>query len=588
MLVRVIVFASLLPLLLKGSEPVASKLTLEIRHCWNGVPVSVPSSDLELLPSEQIELTRLSYLLSFPRLQSENGEWFGKKDWVAYVDAEAGNNQFVLSGAPRGSFTGLKFFIGLESELDQSDPNQYPPRHPLNPVRNNLHWSWQGTYIYLALEGRLHQELEEKPLGFAYHLGNPSSLMEVTLPLEIDTSRNAVVVLDFHLEKIFLGESPIDIPSHTSTHGREGDDTALALVSNMERALTVREVRYEEPAIAEKKEDTDAGSFIGTPYEFTLPRNFPVPPLPEDVPLTEERVALGKKLFHDPILSKAGTISCATCHRQESALSDPRRFSLGDEGQVGTRQSMPLFNLAWKSSFFWDGRASSLREQVLVPIEDPVEMHNSLGHVVDELAQKEDYRKLFEAAFGDSEVSESRLGLAIEQFLLTLTSFDSRFDRASRGEAALTDEEKRGFELFFTEFDPRRNQFGADCFHCHGGALFTNHGFHNNGLPPFEDLGLEITTGEERDRYKFSTPSLRNIALTAPYMHDGRFDSLEEVVAHYAGGIAETETLDPNLSKHGTRGVPLSEEDQAALVAFLRTLSDPQFIGPVTLTNSGK
>ena len=164
---------------------------------------------------------------------------------------------------------------------------------------------------------------------------------------------------------------------------------------------------------------------------------------------------------------------------------------------------------------------------------------------------------------GTDEITPERLGVAIEAFVLTLTSYDSKFDRSLRGEATLDEAEKRGFELFVTEFDPRQRQFGADCFHCHGGALFTDHAMRNNGLA--------------NEPGRFATPSLRNVALTAPYMHDGRFATLEEVIGHYDHGVVRTPSLDPNLGKHPNTGLNLSAADTSALVAFLKTLTDSQF-----------
>ena len=298
---------------------------------------------------------------------------------------------------------------------------------------------------------------------------------------------------------------------------------------------------------------------------------------------------------------------------------------------------MPLFNLAWKSSFFWDGRAPSLRAQALMPIQDHTEMDESLTNVVGKLSglslapgfsrmlpvtdasptasavspsaktvetvpttapqitglkpganessikpeTSPVYPALFTAAFGSPEITSEKIGLAIEAFVLTLTSFDSKFDRALAGKEQLSDEEKRGLELFMTEYDPRRQQFGADCFHCHGGPLFQSQTFANNGLDAeFADLGRAKITGKDSDNGKFATPSLRNIALTAPYMHDGRFKTLEEVVEHYSTGQKRSATLDPNLAKHMDGGVRLSESDKRALVAFLRTLTDSKYIAP--------
>ena len=205
-------------------------------------------------------------------------------------------------------------------------------------------------------------------------------------------------------------------------------------------------------------------------------------------------------------------------------------------------------------------------------------MGENLPHLLTKLEANSSYPPLFKNAFGDSKITDERLTIAIEQFLLTLTSLDSKFDRARKDQSELTEQEKKGFQLFMTENDPRIGLHGADCFHCHSGVFFTNHRFHNNGLPPTnDDLGLEQVTGQKTDRHKFSTPSLRNVALTAPYMHDGRFQTLEEVIKFYSEGIHRSPTLDPNIAKHPGKGLELNQEEQAALVAFLKTLSDPKF-----------
>ena len=185
---------------------------------------------------------------------------------------------------------------------------------------------------------------------------------------------------------------------------------------------------------------------------------------------------------------------------------------------------------------------------------------------------------LARAAFGAGGLTVERVLLALEQYVLSEVSADSRFDRAQRGEAVLTAQEQRGFELFMTEHDPVRGQRGADCFHCHGGALFTDFAFKNNGLSSrASDRGRGEVTRAARDDGKFKTPSLRNVALTAPYLHDGSLATLEEVVARYDHGVIRSANLDPNLAKHPAGGMALSAEDQAALVAFLRTLTDPRF-----------
>jgi len=310
-------------------------------------------------------------------------------------------------------------------------------------------------------------------------------------------------------------------------------------------------------------------------YRFQMPRSFPQPALPRDNPLTVPGVKLGETLFNESGFSMNGQQSCASCHSPSTGFVDAgKRFSRGAEGRDGNRNAMPLFNLAWQTNFFWDGRARSLREQVLAPIQNPVEMHATLDLVITNLV-RDGYAAAFEAAFGSPEITSDRIARALEQYLLTLVSGNSRFDRVQAGLEKPTEEEARGFQLFFTEYDPRHDQYGADCFHCHGGALFSDFGFHNNGLnleANAADSGRSAITQRKSDRAKFKTPSLRNVAVTGPYMHDGRFNTLEEVVAHYVQGVKRSDTLDPNLAKHPNGGVPLSGEDQRALIAFLKTL----------------
>ena len=198
--------------------------------------------------------------------------------------------------------------------------------------------------------------------------------------------------------------------------------------------------------------------------------------------------------------------------------------------------------------------------------------------MVTKLQADASYEQAFAKAFGSPGIDSERIAKALEQHLLTLVSSDSKFDRAVRKETKLSDAEARGLQLFVTEFDPARGLRGADCFHCHGGMLFTNHAFHNNGLALLDnDLGRMAVTGQPADKAKFKTPSLRNIALTAPYMHDGRFATLEEVVEHYSTGVVQSETLDPNLAKHQIAGLQLTAQVKADIVDFLHTLTDVSF-----------
>jgi len=328
--------------------------------------------------------------------------------------------------------------------------------------------------------------------------------------------------------------------------------------------------------------DRDEGPTYGTPTAYNYPtyNTIPMLRLPQDNIPTQEGVRLGKKLFFDANLSRNGTQSCGSCHNQQFAFTDNLlAVSIGINGQEGSRNSMPLFNLMWHNEFFWDGRAATLREQALMPIEDPLEMDHSLEAVVQYLSNHNEYPDLFGFAFGTPEVNKERIGLALEQFMLTLISGDSKYDRFLRGEEQLTDAEERGRLLFFTEVSPTTPGQGADCFHCHGGGLFTNNQFINNGLDEnLTDLGYYEVTGLEFDKGKFKTPSLRNIAVSGPYMHDGRFQTLEEVIEHYNSGVAaNSPNLDPNM--HALEdGLGLTQQQKDDLIAFLHTLTDYTYL----------
>ena len=314
---------------------------------------------------------------------------------------------------------------------------------------------------------------------------------------------------------------------------------------------------------------------------------FPNVPWPQDNPPTIEGVALGKRLFFDKSLSLDYSISCASCHHPDRAFSDTVVYSQGVGGALGTMNAMPLFNLLWTNRFFWDGRSPNLRDQVLQPIQDPVEMHLSLGQALGRLSGDAGYRTAFGKAFGDESITLQRLQWALEQYLLSLTSHRSRFDLSRMGLAVLTPSEQRGFNLFMREYSAPGSgrPVGADCFHCHGGSLFTTRTFENNGLDSVLKPGFQIVSGLASDRGKFKTPSLRNVGLTAPYMHDGRFATLEEVVEHYNSGIRFSSTLNSNLRVQ-SGGLRLSAQDKVDLVAFLHTLTDttlafnPLFVAP--------
>jgi cytochrome c peroxidase len=559
----------------------AATLELQITPKVSGENLQPASLRYQTSAGETFSVTRVSWLASDFALQRNDGSWLELSNSVAWFDYEQNRNSKRLE-IPASEYRSLRFLVGLNTNLNHADVAKFPASHPLNPNLNGLHWSWQGGFIFLALEG-LWRNAGGELDGWAYHLARDTNAVCITLAAPLLVTNETKLELDFDLASVLNAPSPLSFAKDgSSTHSRDGDPVAAALKKNLLGAFAVHRISNltdAEIAVAHPKPLYLPAKF--TPFQFQMAATFPIPDLPRDNPLLVERVELGKKFFFDPRLSINDQQSCADCHAPAKAFTDGRKTARGAEGKFGERNSMPLFNLAWKREFFWDGRAKSLREQVLEPIQNPIEMHQSLTNLVRKLAGKKDYASLFAAAFGSPEITAEKISLALENYLLTLTSFDAKFDRVLRGEEKFTAEEQRGFELFSTEYDPRRGQFGADCFHCHGGPLFQSQSFANNGLDSeFTDLGRAKITGKDSDKGKFAVPSLRNVALTAPYMHDGRFQTLEEVVEHYTTGVKRSVTLDPNLAKHPDGGVPLSAADKKALVAFLQTLTDAQFATP--------
>ncbi|MBX7182453.1 MAG: cytochrome-c peroxidase [Bacteroidia bacterium] len=315
--------------------------------------------------------------------------------------------------------------------------------------------------------------------------------------------------------------------------------------------------------------DNTCDSESPVPFNLERPKLFPAL---EDFslnPMTQEGIALGKKLFYDKRLSSDNTISCASCHKPEYNFSDGgQQFSKGVGGSVGTRNSMALLNMAWNTTFFWDGRESGLEAQIHDPVVNPIEMNEKWPQVVSKLQNSSEYPDLFCKAFGTNKIDSVLVTKAIAQFLRSITSSNSRFDKWIRQEISLTESETHGFEIFNTE--------KGDCFHCHvpNNMLFMDNLFHNNGLDAtFTDKGLSGFTGNAYDEGKFKTPTLRNIVFSAPYMHDGRFATLEEVIEHYNQGGVPSATIDP-MMKHVGTGLNLTEQDKLDLLNFLKCLTD--------------
>ena len=305
-----------------------------------------------------------------------------------------------------------------------------------------------------------------------------------------------------------------------------------------------------------------------TPIYIDVPKNWPKPVYDfSKNPLTEEGFQLGRHLFYDPILSRDNTISCASCHLQQTGFTHvDHDLSHGIDGKIGTRNSMTIMNLAWAKSFMWDGGVNHLDVQPLQPITSEAEMDETMENVVAKLQKSEKYQQLFKEAFGTEKITGQLTLKALSQFVLLLTTSNSKYDKVVRKEEKFTEMEQKGYNLFKT-----------NCASCHQEPLFTNDAFENNGLAvdtTLNDIGRMRITQKESDKYKFKVPTLRNVQFTFPYMHDGRFETINEVVKHYNSGIVNHSTLAKQLQKP----MHLSDNERTELVAFLKTLTDTEFL----------
>ncbi|WP_298762736.1 cytochrome c peroxidase [uncultured Polaribacter sp.] len=316
---------------------------------------------------------------------------------------------------------------------------------------------------------------------------------------------------------------------------------------------------------------------IPTNINLKIPSNFPdiVYDLSKN-PLTEEGVALGKKLFYEGRLASDGIISCGFCHEQASAFTHHgHTTSHGVDGKTGFRNAQPIQNLAFFSEFTWDGAAIHLDLQPIIPITSDFEMNETIPSVISKLSSYKEYDILFSNAFGDAEVTSERLLKALSQFMVTMISGDSKYDKVVRKEEneAFTVKEEKGFQIF-----------NNTCASCHSGALFTDKSYRNNGIPVNprfpEEEGRKRVSGFAEDFYKFRVPSLRNTEMSFPYMHDGRFGTLEDVLNFYTDGMVENGSeVDPILRKaNGNLGIDLTQEDKENVIAFLKTLTDNTFL----------
>ncbi|TNF32198.1 MAG: cytochrome-c peroxidase [Deltaproteobacteria bacterium] len=297
-----------------------------------------------------------------------------------------------------------------------------------------------------------------------------------------------------------------------------------------------------------------------TPYYLNIPTNYPTMDIPENNQMTYEGIELGRKLYYDKKLHPNQSMSCSSCHNQQTSFTT---FS---------SNSLPHINLGFYDKYLWNGQVEGTLEDIML-----FEVDFFFQTNLDLLREDDEYPNLFFRAFGSTEITSKKTAYALAQFLRTVNSFESRYDLQLQGLATMTPEEWDGFDIFYTE--------RGDCFHCHSGVLFTDNLFHNNGLDINPSLGRSEVTFNPSDVGKYKTPTLKNIEYTGPYMHDGRFQSLEEVVEFYSTGLNWSSTIDPLMINVGSGGVNLTSEEKNNLVLFLKTLSDVEFLNNSNLSN---
>ena len=381
-----VIFALLLGLFSSTNPLSAATLQIQINSQVNGENLQPASFRYHTSAGENFSIARVSYFVSDLTLQRADGSWLELSNQVAWLDLGENRDSFWLDNLPSGDYQTVRFSIGLIPRLNHENITNFPAGSALNPDVNGLYWGWNGGFIFLAVEGLWRNSAGEMD-GWAYHLARDTNCTPVSLATSLYLTNQTKLELDFDLGTLLNAPRPLSFARDgSSTHSRDGDPVAAALKENLPGAFRVRrisELTDAQIAVARPKPLYLPAHF--TPYSFQMSATFPIPDLPHDNPLTVERVALGRALFFDRRLSINNEQSCADCHSPSKAFTDGRQTARGAEGDFGPRNTMPLFNLAWKSSFFWDGRAASIREQVLQPITNAIEMHESLTNVVAKL-----------------------------------------------------------------------------------------------------------------------------------------------------------------------------------------------------------
>jgi cytochrome c peroxidase len=341
-----------------------------------------------------------------------------------------------------------------------------------------------------------------------------------------------------------------------------------------------------------------------TPYQITKPSHFPEMAIPADNPFTEQGISLGRMLFYDPILSADSSQSCSSCHLPSGSFTDNKMVSTGIDGVGGNRSSMSLLNIGFvRLPLFWDGRTATLEEQALEPVIDPIEMHNTWANALEDLRAHDTYSRMFREAFGmsnKSEITKEHAAKAIAQFERTIiSSGKSKYDQfmATNDANVFDDDEFDGMVMYFDKAVEIGSSLpDGECFHCHGGAMAGNFNFFNNGLQSaqsvndYPDKGQGAVLNNPKKNGNFRSPSLLNIALTAPYFHNGTAQTLEQVVEHYSEGGKPSPNKDILIHKLGVAPnfQGLTPKQKGQIVKFLHTMTDTAAINNPALQNPFK
>ncbi|MEW6128733.1 MAG: MbnH family di-heme enzyme [Acidobacteriota bacterium] len=572
-----------------------------------------------------------------PLQLAQDGKW--QYDNVALLDFENGEgncangtkeiNDTIRGKAPVGNYVGLRFIVGLPFDKNHNDPTTQPS--PLNLSR--MFWNWNAGYKF----ARIDMKTTGQPKGFVLHLGS-TSCMPNTSPNTVPTAcangnRPEITLKNFNPQgdvviadlKALLKDTNVDVNQPNTAVGcmsASQDADCAGIFKNLGLPFAGVAATGQSFFHLEKSTKTASATTEGevmkaraAAYEWNLPKGFPTPRVPEDNPMTAEKVELGRYLFYDKQLSITGKFACASCHKQERAFADENPLAVGATGEHHPRNSMGLTNIAYSPVLTWSNpNMRQLEKQALVPMfgEHPIELGLSGKdvEVLQRLKGEPIYQKLFAAAFPEDRdpFTLGNLTKALASFERTLISGNSPYDRYrySGDKNAISASAKRGENLFFSE--------RLECFHCHGGFNFTetvDHvgkafaeiEFHNTGLYNIDSKGAYPATNtgifdfskNAEDMGKFKAPTLRNIALTAPFMHDGSIQTLEEAIDHYAAGGRTIKSgeyagvgRDNPFKSSFVKGFKLTAQEKTDLVNFLKSLTDELFITDARLSDPWK